>query len=185
MGPKFTVMASVNLNINSDDDDDADIVLIEAVVETVEVLDTEDSSQNSTTSTILYSSNSSSSSRSTATTASADDLSTGVTTTSADDSSTGVTTRSATRNKRSLSSSGDADEGQEPAQKRVKMVKQKDDAANECAICFRSIRSVGRHKVRRLSCGHEFGNSCVTTWFKHLTKKNKRKTCPICRAQTL
>ncbi|CAH8482903.1 unnamed protein product [Schistosoma turkestanicum] len=54
------------------------------------------------------------------------------------------------------------------------------DDTETCPICFELWTSSGPHKVCCLRCGHLFGYSCVTKWFKAAGKKAK---CPQCNAK--
>jgi len=48
----------------------------------------------------------------------------------------------------------------------------------ECPICFENIKSnFFQNDGLHLPCGHNFHNSCVTSWFS----KCKATVCPICR----
>ena len=60
-------------------------------------------------------------------------------------------------------------------------IPKKSTIGTECGICYEpknfriDVNSEKRIKV--LSCGHTFHNSCITPWFE------SHGTCPICRSQ--
>ena len=52
----------------------------------------------------------------------------------------------------------------------------------ECGICFHA-RKEGPNPEHglRLTCGHVFGNQCLSDWFKSEAKTQPRASCPLCR----
>ncbi|KAG5684803.1 hypothetical protein PVAND_014016 [Polypedilum vanderplanki] len=50
-----------------------------------------------------------------------------------------------------------------------------EDDGSICSICLDNFHSSGPHRLISLSCGHLYGESCITTWLKD------QKNCPQCK----